>query len=98
MVIGRLGREGLRNGGRRAWSDTTGDHKRYGNDDARNFQPVDGRDHFHDQGRRRDGGARGGTDWADVGIQRARIQVHTAMQLTRKEDASEEERHEEKLL
>ena len=45
-----------------------------------------------------DGGACGRADRADVRIKRARTQVNAAVQLPRQEDASQEERHEEKPL
>jgi hypothetical protein len=86
------------NGGRRARGDAAGNNWRNENDDAGNFDPVDRRCHLHNQRRSRDGGARCGADGADVRIKRARIQVNATMQLPRKEEASEEERHEEKPL
>jgi hypothetical protein len=86
------------NGGRRAGRDTSGSNQWNENDVAGNFHPIDRRGHFHDQGRSRDSSAGSGADRTNVGIKRTRIQVNEAVQLPRKEDASEDEPHEEKPL
>ena len=92
------GRVEVLNGGGRAGRDAAGNDWRNENDDAGNFHPVDRRRHLHNQRRSWHGGACGRADRADVRIKRARTQVNAAVQLPRQEDASQEERHEEKPL
>src|SRR5579862_2865814 len=89
---------GLLDCGRRARRDTAGNHKRNGNHYTGNFQPVNRWRHLHDQRGSRNGSARGGADWANVGIERSGVQINATMQLCRQEDAPEQQRQKKNTL
>jgi hypothetical protein len=81
---------GVLGGGRRARSDARGKRKRNGNDGTTNLQPMAGRSHFEHGRGSGDRGPHRGADWANVGIERARVQINAAVQLRRKKNAPEE--------